>query len=119
MVVAVILALGCMELSGEPARPAGLPAEAFWLGGPDGGVFVLLKRQNDPAFTSYTGAVYYPDGSLWYKGQFILEPAGGRPIDPTNRGQFAGWDGTQILLQDGRALVAKRGKQLRRSSHPD
>ena len=107
---AVMLAWGCVQPAPEPARPAGLPAEAFWLGGPDGGVFVWLKRQDDPASTSYTGAVYHPDGSVWYEGRFILAPAGGRPVDPANRKQFAGWDGTQILLQDGRALVAKRVK---------
>lgn len=119
VVVVGILTLGCAHLESEPARPTELPAEAFWLGGPDGGVFVLLKRQDDPAFTSYNGAVYYPDGSLWYQGRFTLDPAVGKSIDPGNRRQFAGWDGTQILLQDGRALVAERVKQPRRSGSPD
>ena len=55
VVAAVILALGCVELSGELARPVGLPAGAFWLGGPDGGVFVWLKRQDDPGFIFLLG----------------------------------------------------------------
>ncbi len=107
MVVAGLLASGCVESTSGPPRPAGLPAEAFWLGGPDGGVFVELQRAEGPSLPQYSGAVYHPDGSLWYKGRFTLEPSGGAPVDLKDRGQFAGWDGTRILLKDGRALLAR------------
>ena len=107
VVVIIVFSFGCMESSGERTRPVGLPTEAFWLGGPDGGVFLLLNRHDDPKSKSYDGAVYHPDGSIWYKGRFILEPAASAPVDPKNRDQFDGWDGTQILLLDGRSLVAK------------
>lgn len=116
LVLAAILALGGAAAASEPLRPAGVPAKAFWLGGPDGGVFVVLKRQQGTVSASYSGAVYHPDGSLWYQGKFVLQPANGGSVDPEERGQFAGWDGTQLLLQDGRALIAKGGKQVRKPS---
>jgi len=107
LMLAIILVLVSLELSAEPARPARLPKEAFWLGGSDGGVFVLLKRKDDHGLSSYTGTIYHPYGAVWYKGSFILSPAGSNSIDPARQGQFVGWDGTQILLEDGRSLVAK------------
>jgi hypothetical protein len=110
LVVLATLVWGCTQNGSEPARPAGLPSDAFWLGGPEGGVFVSLKRHEERGSTSYSGAVYHPDGSVWYKGSFVLEPASGKPVDPSDRQQFAGWDGTQLLLEDGRALVAKQVK---------
>jgi hypothetical protein len=108
LVLLVATLLSCTCAPATPPRPAGLPAEAMWVGGPDGGVFIQLKRQDDPGPPTYTGTVYHSDGSVWYEGGFMLEPAGGK-VDPADKSQFAGWDGTQILLQDGRALVARRG----------
>ncbi|MDD5034877.1 MAG: hypothetical protein PHE55_08980 [Methylococcaceae bacterium] len=116
LMLAIILALVCLNLSAEPVRPEGVPKDAFWLGGPDDGVFVVLKRSDGPGSTSYHGAVYHPYGAIWYQGPFVLNPPGGRPVDMANQGQFAGWDGTQILLEDGRSLVAKRGKPRRSGS---
>jgi hypothetical protein len=102
--VAVVL-VACDQPSREPARPTGLPTEAFWIGGADGGVFVRLQRP-DTAHDAYSGAIYHPDGSVWYEGRFSLEPAGSAPVDAEDRQRLTGWDGTQILLDDGRALVA-------------
>lgn len=103
--------LGCSRLPCGTARPAGVPAQAFWLGGPDDGVFVQLNPHDGAAATSYSGSIYHSDGSIWYAGKFVLKPAGSRPIDPFDRAQFAGWDGTRILLQDGRSLLAANEKK--------
>jgi hypothetical protein len=103
-VVAVVM-FGCGRASNAPARPAGLPSEAFWIGGADGGVFVRLAA-SEAAADAYSGAIYHPDGSLWYEGRFRLEPVGSAPFEADDHERLTGWDGTQILLDDGRALVA-------------
>ena len=96
---------GCDSVADEPPRPAGLPADAFWIGGPDGGVFMRLEPPVAAAPT-YSGSIYHKNGLVWYEGRFTLEPAGGAPFDVRDRERIAGWDGTQIVLHDGRALVA-------------
>ncbi len=97
---------GCYAVAEPPPRPAGLPADAFWVGGPDGGVFMRLEPPTGDA-TTYSGAIDYEfDGSVWYEGRLRLEPADGAPFDVRERQQIAGWDGIQIHLTDGRALVA-------------
>jgi hypothetical protein len=104
VVVVGVVMFGCAG-SNTPARPAGLPSEAFWIGGADGGVFVRLAP-SDATAADYSGAIYHPDGSVWYEGRFRLEPIGTAPLDANDYQRLTGWDGTQILLDDGRALVA-------------
>jgi hypothetical protein len=105
LVVATIVA-GCSFVAEEPPRPAGVPADAFWVGGPDGGVFMRLEPTADNGAT-YRGAVYNEfTGSVWYEGRFILEPAGSPPVNVRDRRILSGWDGVAIHLTDGRALMA-------------
>ena len=104
------------EPAGEdsPRRPAGVPAQAFWVGGLDGGVFVLLERSNDRKGT-FAGKIYHQDGELLYAGPLVPKPAG-TFVDPAQHEQFAGWDGERLLIADGRSLESvklKRGGQKR------
>lgn len=103
--VILMFVTGCAVESDAPPRPANLPKEAFWLGGADGGAFVRLARAE--AADGYVGAVYREDGSIWYEGRFVLDPPNAAPVDPDDHADFTGWDGTQLLLREGRALVAK------------
>ena len=105
----LILALGTGISSAEPTRPPAVPASAFWLGGPDGGVFVHLKLVTAPGV--YTGSIYHPNGALWYRGRFLLRPAGGKAIDPADIHQFSFWDGSQLVLEDGRTLLARPARR--------
>jgi hypothetical protein len=96
----------CYAVTEEPPRPAAVPADAFWVGGPDGGVFMRLEPTASDAAT-YSGAIYNQfDGSVWYEGRLTLNPADGAPFDVKDRKQIAGWNGFEVLLYDGRALVA-------------
>ena len=95
-----------------PHRPAGVPAQAFWVGGPDGGVFVLLERANDRKGT-FAGKIFHPDGELWYAGPLVPAPRDAG-IDPTQHDQFAGWDGERLLMADGRWLESVKTKGARR-----
>ena len=107
-VLVFVLALGAAACSGsspsEPPRPAGVPADAFWVGGSDGGAFVQLRRDG----AGYSGAVYHADGERWFTGPFRLEPAGAPAVDPSDHAAFTGWDGSQLLITDGRALVSEQ-----------
>ncbi len=88
--------------AGTPARTAIRRILGRWA---EGGVFVRLTA-SDAAAAAYSGAIYHPDGSVWYEGRFSLEPIGSAPLDANDHQRVTGWDGTQILLDDGRALVA-------------
>ena len=105
----LFLALGTGHSRAEPARPLTVPSSAFWLGGPDGGVFVQLKLVTAPGI--YSGSIYHPDGALWYRGRFLLRPTGGKAIDPADIQQFSFWDGSQLVLEDGRALLARPARR--------
>jgi len=118
MVVACLVAWGAVgcraapsqdpgpDADGAPSRPAGLPDAAFWLGGPDGGVFVRLKpRAPGHPQAPFQGTVFYENGDTWMTGNFIPEPPGAA-IDVTNTADFIGWDGERLLLNGGRSLRA-------------
>ena len=92
-----------------PKRPAGVPAEAFWVGGPDGGVFVVIKRATRPPGT-FAGKIYHDDGTLWYAGPLVPAPRG-VSIDPSQHHQFDAWDGDNLLLSDGRWLESVKTKR--------
>lgn len=99
-----MVAMGCTSEAVDPPRPATLPREAFWIGGADGGAFVRLAKAKTAG--EYAGAVYREDGSVWYEGRFVLEPPNAASVEPGEQADFTGWDGTQLLLSEGRALVA-------------
>jgi hypothetical protein len=108
--VAVTSVYACGPRDAESSRPANLPADAFWVGGPDGGVYVRVQRAAGTDPRLYSGAVYHPDGAMWYEGEFLLEPAAARPVEPSDSAAFLGWDGTQLLLEGSRSLVARSMK---------
>lgn len=97
----------------QPKKPAGLPAQAVWVGGPDGGVFVFLERTNDRRGT-FAAKIFHADGELWYAGLLVPAPrdAAG-DIEPGQHDQFAGWDGERLLLSDGRWLEPVKTKRPR------
>jgi hypothetical protein len=65
---------GCSFVAVEPPRPAGVPVDALWVGGPDGGVFMRLEATAANGAT-YWGTIYNGfTGSVWYEGRFTLEP---------------------------------------------
>ena len=95
------LIVGCGSM---PPRPDTVPAGAFWVGGSDGGVFVQLAKEPSDPDQVYRAKIYYEKGELWYEGTLTLEPPNGPPVDIANAEAFSGWDGTQLILADGRTL---------------
>jgi hypothetical protein len=77
------------------------PNGSWWLGGADGGVFVLIQ----PDSKEYKGTVYYEhDQSIWYQGRFRL--VGALDFNPQDHSQYLGWDGERILLIESAYLQA-------------
>lgn len=109
---ALLLCLGCVaggtgQAPGGPPRPAGVPGEAFWSGGADGGVFILLERRAQDPPHVYRARIYYDhSGDLWYDGRLALEPADGPAIETGRPDLFGGWDGESLYLKAGGALKA-------------
>lgn len=97
----------------ERSRPAAVVADAVWVGGADGGVYVSISRNTNLSAGEYQGTVYTQSGDLWYRGRFVLEPAGAPTIDPKGTVEFSGWDGDTLYLTDGRRLVARDPEQGR------
>jgi hypothetical protein len=110
LVLAVLVTIGCLACAGqasEPPRPASVPPDAIWVGGPDGGVFLVLeKRAGDPPAT-YRGRVFADaSGELLFQGPLIMVPENHAPIDIRKPETFSGWDGESLHLADGARLRA-------------
>lgn len=98
---------GCdVEISsGQPERSAKIPAEAFWLGGPEAGFYILIKPSNNRDV--YLSEIYYESGDLAYKGPMILYPEGSEGIDVSNEELFKFWDGKSLYLNNDLYLKAQ------------
>ena len=82
----------------EPARPASVPAQATFVGGLDGGVFLLLQPVGNDL---YQVKVFLDSGVIAYEGRAKAATAGGK----VTVNDVAGWDGQQLQLKDGGSLT--------------
>jgi hypothetical protein len=101
-----VLLCGCVQSAGEPSKPAGVPPAAVWVGGADGGVFVLVEPK--PAARDAVMARIYADGTgaVLFAGELVLDAPGAPLPDLRDAKSFGGWDGDTLFLADGRALRA-------------
>ena len=95
---------GSTGMVAEPKRPQNVPAKAIWVGGPDGGVFVVIEKRKETEPHVYYAEIYYESGELWYKGGLALEPPRAPFPDPKQHELLSGWDGDALYLVDGRVL---------------
>ena len=92
-----ILIIAC---SYEPAKPSNVPAEAFWIGGHDGGVFLRCKQVSKKS-KNYQCSVYNDfNGEVWKQCIFTVEN-GSPDFNPDDKEIYAGYDGS-IILRDYR-----------------
>ncbi len=103
--VLTILLASCSSESYEPTRPTSVPNEAMWLGGIDGGAWVLLRKQeNQPDYIYYAEVYGDQAGDPWYFGRLEVIPHS-KPNVPLNISEAYGvWDGDNLLLEDGRSM---------------
>jgi hypothetical protein len=106
LLLAVSLVAGCERVVAPPAdppRPANVSPQFMWVGGLDGGVFVMVKKRPQSARDAYDAEIRYVSGDLAYKGAMRAHPPDAS-FDPSERKSFEGWDGTHLYLGDGRYL---------------
>lgn len=93
--------------SGAPARPDGVPPEAIWVGGIDGGVFLLVASDPGGAAGLYRGCVFADNGPYLLYNGLLRKHRPGRIAGPLDRPEtYDGWDGTRLFLADGDWLRA-------------
>lgn len=99
--------LACSQASSPPSRPNTVPQQAMWIGGLDGGAWVVVSKPADQPPHIYYGEIYGDQaGDKWYVGRLELQPANGPVLDMDNPETFSVWDGDNLLLKDGRVLKA-------------
>ena len=82
----------------EPVKPAQVPAAAIWVGGVDGGVFVLVEKSEKLGKNVYLGEIHHASGDLAYKGPMQLFPDDAASLDSEMKNSFEGWDGDTLYL---------------------
>jgi hypothetical protein len=112
----LLLAVTCDVSPPEaPPRAPGVPQDAVWAGGPDGGAWIECDRS--PASRErYSCTTYHEDnGEIWARGDFVLrrveyDPAKSTPsyvaVSPlTGPLDYDGFDGATIILGDNLILL--------------
>ena len=102
----IIFTVGCDVdvYTEEPDRPISIPETSLWVGGPDGGVFVFIKRPDKHDKNMYYAEIYYASGDTAYKGFMKINPANSGDIDLNKKESFSFWDGDNLYLRDDRYL---------------
>ncbi|MBM7114200.1 hypothetical protein [Archangium primigenium] len=109
LVLCIASSSGCTCTSSPtaPTRPAGVPADAFWNGGLDGGVFVRVRQKARKPRPVYDVTIYNEyTGEVWFQGPMTLSAPG--ELEARVLGDaafFNGWDGERLFLRDGRFLA--------------
>ncbi len=101
MMLIISTSLGCTKHSNEHVRPKGVPTDAVWAGGADGGSYIKC------VYNSKDGLLYctvYNDytGDVRANGPFKITG----PSKPENVSKFkySGYDGKKIYLLDGSVI---------------
>jgi hypothetical protein len=106
--MAVIFLVACekaSEKSGIPNIPINVPEESIWVGGLDGGVFVLVTKNESSKANEFLGQIYYISGDLAYKGTLYLSPEISSKVDFDDANTYQGWDGDVLYLINGMQLL--------------
>jgi hypothetical protein len=97
----LLLGTGCHRQGHEPARPKGVPPEAVWAGGPDGGSFFLCIY--DKSTGTYQCTVYNDfTGKVDATGHF--KASGSANMQGSGALEYSGFDGRTIYLKNGGIL---------------
>ena len=109
LIAATAVLFGCGHQHIPPDRPAGVPAEAVWAGGLDGGSFI--RCEIDPARNVDKCTVYNDySGQIMEQGDFRLKDEGRAARAEELKYAWADWGG-MIGLADGRVLSRVRPGQ--------
>ncbi len=85
-------------------RPNSVPAHALWVGGIDGGVYILITKNIDNEPRIYNAVIYHEIGSIEYKGRLIINSSNTPLFDYENASSYSMRDGDTLYLRDERYL---------------
>lgn len=89
----------------KPAeRPASVPTNALWVGGLDGGVYVLVTKKAEDKPPIYDATIYYSMGEIDYQGKLAINTPDNTTFDYKQVDSYKAWDGDTLYLSDGRFL---------------
>jgi|HubBroStandDraft_1064217.scaffolds.fasta_scaffold411517_1 hypothetical protein len=107
VIICLVAAIVYQSLAGaQPLAPLSVPKDAFWVGGPDGGVFATITPGD--ASRQFRAEIYSETGALLYSGPLYLDKGGPTLKTPNDPNLYNGWDGEEMLLSDGRKLRVPR-----------
>ncbi len=81
-----------------PSKPDSVPEKANWVGGLDGGVFVLVNKIKGSDPNEYWAEIHYVSGDLAYKGNMRIYPKGSNDFDYRDPKFYQGWDGDTLYI---------------------
>lgn len=100
------LVIGCAD---EPTRPAGLPADALWAGGADGGSWISCGQTTKEPYAAFNCQCFLESGMLVSEGHFVHAEKTADSFKavgaPFPRIVSEWYNGEVIKLKDGRYLV--------------
>jgi hypothetical protein len=96
-------ACGCSRGENVPPRPKGVPKSAEWVGGPDGGVFIVCESAETDISAKACTVFSEGTGDVLMSGHFVIRNKGSQVA--VRDLKYSAYDGSQILLQNGSSLV--------------
>ncbi len=103
--------VGCHSHVSPPPRPHGVPADAVWAGGEDGGSFIRCTFDSTSALDRCS---VFNDRTGHLDAQGKYEIKGKSKPQDVARFVYSGFDGHQIHLADGSILVPRAGAEVQR-----
>ncbi len=102
LVLASVATVACMGRVSPPPRPKGVPLDAVWAGGVDGGSFISCSYN---AANGLNLCAVYNDytGQREAQGQFKI--SGPTRAEDVGRFAYSAFDGKKIYLKDGSVLA--------------
>lgn len=105
LVLVAALLVACTSEVEPPKRGAAIPPEAVWVGGADGGAWILCREDGD----QNSCTIYHDNtGEVWVRGNFVLQ--GSTRGVSTQELRYDFFDGERIGLLDGRVLTLTRAE---------
>lgn len=100
------LALVLLFSSCQPSLPTGVPQNASWAGGADGGAWILCESHDEG---SYSCSIYNETGSLLKRDIFRFENSSMPSLDAATLKTigYSSWDGVSIILINHQKLVTQ------------
>jgi hypothetical protein len=106
--VCLLLAFVCISCSSQqsvPSKPDSVPDNALWIGGADGGAWILISKPEDQADHIYHAEIYGDQaGEPWYIGLLELSNRTNTNVPLNDPEVFGIWDGDALSLKDGRIM---------------